>query len=171
MDWSPSGAWLVSADNSGIIKYFQSNMNNLQAFQGHKESVRDITWSPDDSRFATGADDSTIKLWNFERMKEERTLTGHGWDVKCVKWHPTKGLLASGSKDNLVKFWDPRTGGVLTTLSVLSSLLPVSRLPLTPPPADTVTRTPFKRSRGRQMDISSRPHLEINSSRFSIFER
>ncbi|KAK4048730.1 pre-mRNA cleavage and polyadenylation factor (CPF) complex subunit [Microbotryomycetes sp. JL221] len=116
MEWSTSGDWLVSADNNGVIKYFQTNMNNLQVLQGHNESIRDVTWSPNDARFATASDDGTIKIWNFEMMKEEKTLTGHGWDVKCVKWHPTKGLLVSGSKDNLVKFWDPRSAQVLTTL-------------------------------------------------------
>ncbi|KAL8292895.1 hypothetical protein RQP46_000589 [Phenoliferia psychrophenolica] len=116
MEWSYSGQWLISADNNGVIKYFQANMNNLQAFQGHQESIRDMSWAPNDMRFATGSDDGTIKIWNFEMMKEEKTLTGHGWDVKCVKWHPTKGLLVSGSKDNLIKFWDPRTSKVLTTL-------------------------------------------------------
>ncbi|KAM0792152.1 hypothetical protein ACM66B_004850 [Microbotryomycetes sp. NB124-2] len=116
MEWSKSGDWLVSADNNGVIKYFQTNMNNLQVFQGHGESIRDVSWSPNAARFATASDDGTIKLWNFEMMKEEKTLTGHGWDVKCVKWHPSKGLLVSGSKDNLVKFWDPRSAQVLTTL-------------------------------------------------------
>ncbi|GAA6022813.1 hypothetical protein JCM11491_006417 [Sporobolomyces phaffii] len=114
--WSNSGQWLLSTDNSGLIKYFQPNMNNLQIFQGHNEAIRDVSWAPNDERFCTGGDDGVIKIWNFERMKEEKVLTGHGWDVKCVKWHPTKGLLASGSKDNLVKFWDPRTSTVLTTL-------------------------------------------------------
>ncbi|GJN88785.1 hypothetical protein Rhopal_001754-T1 [Rhodotorula paludigena] len=116
LSWSHSGQWLLSADNAGVIKYFQQNMNNLQVFQGHNEAIRDASWAPNDERFVTGADDGVIKVWNFERMKEERVLTGHGWDVKCVKWHPTKGLLASGSKDNLTKFWDPRTGNVLSTL-------------------------------------------------------
>ncbi|GAA5830176.1 hypothetical protein JCM3766R1_002811 [Sporobolomyces carnicolor] len=116
MAWSNSGQWLLSTDNSGLIKYFQPNMNNLQIFQGHNEAIRDVSWAPNDERFCTGGDDGVIKIWNFERMKEEKVLTGHGWDVKCVKWHPTKGLLASGSKDNLVKFWDPRTSTVLTTL-------------------------------------------------------
>ncbi|GAA5932898.1 WD40 repeat domain-containing protein [Sporobolomyces koalae] len=114
--WSNSGQWLLSTDNSGLIKYFQPNMNNLQIFQGHNEAIRDVSWAPNDERFCTAGDDGVIKIWNFERMKEEKVLTGHGWDVKCVKWHPTKGLLASGSKDNLVKFWDPRTSTVLTTL-------------------------------------------------------
>ena len=73
---SYSGQWLISADNNGVIKYFQANMNNLQVFQGHQESIRDTTWAPNDMRFATGSDDGTIKIWNFETMKEEKTLTG-----------------------------------------------------------------------------------------------
>ncbi|KAI6123984.1 WD40-repeat-containing domain protein, partial [Pisolithus croceorrhizus] len=111
-----SGAYLASADQSGIIKYFQPNMNNLNAWQGHREAIRGLTFSPNDGRFATASDDSTIRIWAFEESREERVLTGHGWDVKCVEWHPTKGLLVSGSKDNLIKFWDPRTGTILSTL-------------------------------------------------------
>jgi len=116
LDWSKSGAWLVSGDNNGIIKYFQPNMNNLQMFEGHKDSIRDISFSPNDSRFASCGDDGVIKLWGFEERREERSFTGHGWDVKCVKWHPTKGLICSGGKDSLVKFWDPRIGKCLATL-------------------------------------------------------
>ncbi|KAI0933550.1 hypothetical protein AcW1_005352 [Taiwanofungus camphoratus] len=111
-----SGAYLASADQSGIIKYFQPNMNNLTAWAGHREAIRGLSFSPDDGRFATASDDSTVRIWAFEESREERVLTGHGWDVKCVEWHPTKGLLVSGSKDNMIKFWDPRTGTVLSTL-------------------------------------------------------
>lgn len=139
-----AGTYLASADQSGVIKYFQPNMNNLTAWQAHREAVRDISFAPDDRRFATASDDSTVRIWDFEESKEERVLSGiyifsncgdfvyisnstmllgHGWDVRCVQWHPTKGLLASGSKDNLVKFWDPRTGTCLSTLCVIVLLL------------------------------------------------
>ncbi|KAJ3089911.1 hypothetical protein HK102_005169, partial [Quaeritorhiza haematococci] len=116
MTWSHSDTWMVTADDLGVIKYWQSNMNNLKAFQGHKDVIRDLTFSPTDSKFASCSDDGTIKIWNFLDGSEERVLTGHGWDVKCIDWHPSKGLLASGSKDNLVKLWDPKTGKALTTL-------------------------------------------------------
>ncbi|KAK7434047.1 pre-mRNA cleavage and polyadenylation factor (CPF) complex subunit [Stygiomarasmius scandens] len=113
-----SGAYLASADKSGIIKYFEPNMNNLTAWQGSnsREAIRGISFSPDDKRFATASDDSSVRIWSFSESKVESVLTGHGWDVKCVQWHPTKGLLVSGSKDNQIKFWDPRTGTCLSTL-------------------------------------------------------
>lgn len=115
-EWSHSGAWLVSCDNGGVIKYFQPNMNNVTLFNGHNEPIRDISFAPDDQRFCTGSDDGSVKIWDFERREMEKSLTGHGYDVRCVKWHPTKSLLVSGSKNNLIKFWDPRTGTDLRTL-------------------------------------------------------
>lgn len=112
-------------------------MNNLTAWQGSnsREAIRGISFSPDDRRFATASDDSSVRIWSFQESRVESVLTGvlflsykrifskfisfapgHGWDVKCVQWHPSKGLLVSGSKDNQIKFWDPRTGTVLSTL-------------------------------------------------------
>ncbi|KAK1218691.1 pre-mRNA cleavage and polyadenylation factor (CPF) complex subunit [Marasmius sp. AFHP31] len=113
-----SGAYLASADKTGIIKYFEPNMNNLTAWQGSssREAIRGISFSPDDRRFATASDDRTVRIWAFEESRVESVLDGHGWDVKCVQWHPSKGLIVSGSKDNQIKFWDPRSGTILSTL-------------------------------------------------------
>ncbi|KAF9453654.1 WD40 repeat-like protein [Macrolepiota fuliginosa MF-IS2] len=118
MTFNHSGAYLASSDKSGVIKYFEPNMNNLTAWQGSssREAIRDISFSPDDQRFATASDDSSVRIWSFAESRVESVLTGHGWDVKCAQWHPTKGLIVSGSKDNLIKFWDPRTGTCLSTL-------------------------------------------------------
>ncbi|SPO20784.1 related to PFS2 - polyadenylation factor I subunit 2 [Ustilago trichophora] len=118
MAWSKSGTYLISADQNGTVKYFQSNLNTLQAFTAHTDSARGLAWSPDDSKFASGGDDSLLKIWDFDSAKQIRELSGHGWDVKCLDWHSSKGLLISGSKDNLVKVWDPRstpTGTCLAT--------------------------------------------------------
>ncbi|KAF5389574.1 hypothetical protein D9757_004104 [Collybiopsis confluens] len=118
LSFTHSGAYLASADKNGVIKYFEPNMNNLTAWQGSnsREAIRGISFSPDDARFATASDDSSVRIWSFQESRVESVLTGHGWDVKCVQWHPTKGLIVSGSKDNQIKFWDPRTGTVLSTL-------------------------------------------------------
>ncbi|KAJ6620351.1 WD40-repeat-containing domain protein [Mycena sp. CBHHK59/15] len=134
LSFTHSGAYLASADKAGTIKYFEPNMNNLAAWQGSnsREAIRGLSFSPDDKRFATASDDSSVRIWSFQERRVESILSGstihlfhmyklkrclgHGWDVKCVEWHPTKGLLVSGSKDNDIKFWDPRTGTVLSTL-------------------------------------------------------
>ena len=116
MAWSHNGSFLVSGDHVGTIKYWQPNLNNLQVFQGHKEPIRDLSFSPTDLKFASCCDDATIKIWDFIESREERSMTGHGWDVKNVQWHPIHSLLASGSKDNTIRLWDPRTSRNLSTM-------------------------------------------------------
>src|SRR6202034_122570 len=77
IQFSHSGAYIASADQSGIVKYFQPNMNNLTAWSAHREAVRGLSFSPDDTRFATASDDATVRLWNFEESREERAFTGN----------------------------------------------------------------------------------------------
>ncbi|KAJ8908193.1 hypothetical protein NDN08_008287 [Rhodosorus marinus] len=116
MIWSHNEYWMVTGDHQGLIKYWQSNMNNLKAFQAHEESIRDISFAVSDLKFASCSDDGAIKVWDFERVEEERTLKGHGWDVRCIDWHPILPIIASGSKDSLIKIWDAKSGKNLTTL-------------------------------------------------------
>lgn len=116
VEYTSTDDWLLSADQTGVVKYWQTNFNNVKEIQAHTEAVRGLSIAPTDSKFVTCADDTTLKIWDFASSTEESTLTGHGWEVKSVDWHPHKGLLVSGSKDHTVKFWDPRTGRCLTTL-------------------------------------------------------
>ena len=145
MTWSPNGDWLVSADNNGMIKYWQSNMNNLKAFNGHNnDAIRDLScvtfrfffiiilfilitkqlltkhsrtrFAPSNNKFVSCADDGLVKIWDFSTTSEERTLKGHGSEVKSAAWHPHKALIVSGAKDNLVKLWDPKSGKNIHTL-------------------------------------------------------
>ncbi|KAH3823225.1 hypothetical protein DPMN_125024 [Dreissena polymorpha] len=44
MVWSHNDQWMVTGDHAGFIKYWQSNMNNVKMYQGHKEPVRSIRW-------------------------------------------------------------------------------------------------------------------------------
>jgi polyadenylation factor subunit 2 len=156
LTFNHAGTYIASADQTGIVKYFQPNMNNLTAWPAHREAVRGLSFSPDDARFATASDDSTVRVWSFAESREERVLTGHGWDVKCVEWHPTMGLLVSGSKDNLIKFWDPRTGTSLTTLCVPTtkkcSPADIDIVLM----ADTSTRIRYRHFRGRRTGTYSR---------------
>lgn len=116
MCWSYDGSFLISADNLGILKYWHPSMNNIFEIQGHEEAIRDLSLSPNDSKFCTGSDDCKLKIWDSKEGECESTLSGHGWDIKCVQWHRNKSLIASGSKDNLVKLWDPREAKELTTI-------------------------------------------------------
>lgn len=114
--WSHSSRYLISSEDSGQIKYFQSNMNNLAALPGHAgHSCRALSFSQSDEKFVSVGDDGYVRIWDFEQRREERAWRGHGQDVRCVDWHPSKGLIVSGSTDDKVSFWDPRSGQALAS--------------------------------------------------------
>ncbi|KAI9888897.1 MAG: pre-mRNA cleavage and polyadenylation factor (CPF) complex subunit [Vezdaea aestivalis] len=116
LKYSHSGDWLISADQDGVVKYWQPNFNNVKVLQAHGDVIRDLAFSPNDSKFVTASDDATLKVFDFGTGDEISTIGGHNWDVKSVDWNASKGLLVSGSKDHLVKLWDPRNGRCLTTI-------------------------------------------------------
>ena len=117
LQYSHNGKWLISGDQSGCIKYWQPNFNNVNILnKSHENSVNELSFSPNDFKFVSGSDDQTLKIWDFSSAKEENILKGHHWDVKSCDWHSSLGLIVSGSKDNLVKLWDPRDGSCITTL-------------------------------------------------------
>ena len=121
--WMADGSTLLSGDANGVIKFWDVNFYPFVTFQAHNEPMRDITSSPNGSKFATCADESSGKLWDFRTGQEERLLKGHGWDVKGIQWHPSKALIATGSKDCSVKLWDPRQQEAVTTLFCHKSMV------------------------------------------------
>lgn len=134
----------MSADQHGVVKYWQPNFNNVKEIQAHNEAIRGLAFAPTDSKFVTGGDDASLKIFDFAGGVEEATLTGHQWEVRCLDWHPNKGLLVSGSKDHSVKLWDPRTGRCLTTLSSSKN---------------QVSRTVFEPSQGVLLATGGRDHI------------
>lgn len=44
MIWSHNDLWMLTADHSGFVKYWQSNMNNVKMFQAHRDPVRGLRW-------------------------------------------------------------------------------------------------------------------------------
>lgn len=116
LNYSHNDDWLLSGDQEGTLKFWQTNFNNVNIIHAHDDAIRDVAFAPNDSKFVTASDDSSLKIWNFSNGKEESVLKGHNWDVKSADWHPSLGLVVSGSKDNLIKLWDPRSGTAVSTL-------------------------------------------------------
>jgi polyadenylation factor subunit 2 len=116
MVWSHNGRFMASSDTTGVIKYWQSNMNNLKEFQGHSECISDLSFCCTDIKFASCSDDASVKVWDFEKCVAESTMHGHGSNVTCCDWHPHNSLIATGSKDYLTKLWDARTAQCAATL-------------------------------------------------------
>ena len=41
--------WMATTDDRGVVKYWQSNMNNVHSFQAHNETIRGCRWETQES--------------------------------------------------------------------------------------------------------------------------
>lgn len=68
-----------------------------------------VAFHPIFSSLASGSEDATIKIWDWELGELERTVKGHTKAVLDVDYGGPRGntLLASCSSDLTIKLWDP----------------------------------------------------------------
>ncbi|KAI1841039.1 hypothetical protein JX265_009389 [Neoarthrinium moseri] len=77
--------------------------------QSHREPITCVAFHPIFSSLASGSEDYTIKIWDWELGELERTIKGHTKAVLDVDFGGPRGgtLLASCSSDLTIKLWDP----------------------------------------------------------------
>ncbi|KAI1471776.1 dynein regulator [Daldinia caldariorum] len=77
--------------------------------ESHRGPITCVAFHPVFSSLATGSEDYTIKIWDWELGEQERTIKGHTKAVLDVDFGGPRGgtLLASCSSDLTIKLWDP----------------------------------------------------------------
>lgn len=79
----------------------------MRVINGHNGWVRCVCPDPvDNAWFATGSNDTTIKVWDMASGKLKLTLTGHVMTVRSVAVSQRHPLMFSASEDKMVKCWD-----------------------------------------------------------------
>lgn len=86
------------------------------SLEGHRAPITVVVTHPVFSLFASGSEDTTIRLWDFETGQYERTLKGHTGYVTGLAFDPRGTILASCSLDLSAKLWDMTTFACTKTL-------------------------------------------------------
>ena len=93
----------------------------LKIFEGHKDEVNSISFSPDGSILASGSDDNTIRLWDvatgqLKNILEDSTSKWHHF-YTSVAFSSDGSILAGGiTGDDTIVLWDVTTGSHQKTL-------------------------------------------------------
>ncbi|KAE8148513.1 Nuclear distribution protein nudF [Aspergillus avenaceus] len=82
------------------------------SLESHRDKINCVAFHPTFSSIASGSDDCTIKIWDWELGELERTLKGHTRAVRDIDYGGPRDnvLLASCSSDLSIKLWDPADG-------------------------------------------------------------
>lgn len=103
---------------------------------GHKEGVRCLAVS-EDGIIASGSNDHSVKLWNFEEQKFIQTFRGHTAEVNALIFVPQTSYLFTACENNVFRQWNYRTGERMRLFkdyegaSILTlAVIPVPRKPI-----------------------------------------
>ncbi|OAA73337.1 Dynein regulator [Cordyceps fumosorosea ARSEF 2679] len=82
------------------------------SMEGHRDTVNCVAFHPKFTSLASGSEDCTIKIWDWELGEAEQTVKGHTRAVLDLDYGGPKTaiLLASCSSDLTIKLWDPADG-------------------------------------------------------------
>lgn len=114
--FSSDGKQLASGSESVILRDAQTG-NAKFRLKGLTDKVNELSFSPNGSRLATGADDNTVRLWNTETGEEVAVMTGHTGSVTGVAYSPDGKNLVSSSRDGTIKLWDVHAHKETATLT------------------------------------------------------
>lgn len=83
---------------------------------GHRASVLDIAFSPNNEIVATCSEDKNVRLWYTERRKRIKALIGHEKQVNDIEFSPSGAFLASASDDRTIRLWHIKKRFCITAL-------------------------------------------------------
>jgi WD40 repeat protein len=117
---SPDGRFVAAGLRNRILILDAADLREVRELCGHTGTVQAIHFSPNDPVLASGAWDSTIRIWDLETGEERHCLKGHVGPVGCVQFARGGRVLASAGNDAALRFWDVPTGLLLRTVLDLS---------------------------------------------------
>eukprot|EP00742_Colponemidia_sp_Colp-10_P004148 GILJ01004426.1.p1 GENE.GILJ01004426.1~~GILJ01004426.1.p1 ORF type:complete len:1009 (-),score=201.47 GILJ01004426.1:141-2768(-) len=87
--------------------------------EGHERGVNCLDYFSGGEKpyLVSGADDKTVKIWDYQTKQCVQTLEGHTNNVSAVMFHPDLPVILSGSEDGTVRIWHSNTYRLETTLN------------------------------------------------------
>lgn len=97
--------------NKGVIHHDLAARADLSVETVVDASATAIRFSPDGTRFLVGANNGSIRLFDYETNEQINEFFGHLGRVNSLDWHPDGERFASAGHDGTIKFWNANPVG------------------------------------------------------------
>ena len=106
--FNATGDWLIGGVSDGsVLIWTPTNSSVPQKFFNHSSSVLTVAFGPNGKLFASGSQDSNIRLWKIgQAANSAKLLQAHIQAVTTVAFSPDGKTLASGGQDHSIRLWD-----------------------------------------------------------------
>jgi WD40 repeat protein len=114
LDFNLDSQLLASGQIDGKIIIVNSQ-KIIKILPGNQGEITSIKISPDGTKFISGNESGTIKLWRSDGTLL-KTLAAHQGSVNSLSFSPNSQTFISGSQDRTIKFWR-QDGTLIKTLT------------------------------------------------------
>jgi len=119
---SPDGRLAVSASKFGYNLMVWRVADGSLLWENKQEAeIECAVFSPDGKRFATGAEDFLVKIWDTQTGKEIKSLS-HDSSLDGITWSHDGKTIAAGSEKGDVWLWNADTYQLIGKVNVGSTV-------------------------------------------------
>ena len=125
LSWNKNILSSAGRDTTILNSDIRSPLEQISTFEGHKQEICGLKWSPDGKQLASGGNDNNVLIWQLNSSNPYLKLTQHKAAVKGLAWCPyTKNLLATGggTQDKTIKFWKTDSGQLVNNFETDSQV-------------------------------------------------
>jgi WD40 repeat protein len=116
--FSPGADRLVSGSGwpESEVRLWTTEGKPIHRQHVHRNSINDLSYSPDGSRIASASLDQTIGLWHGMTLEPLALLQGHNGKVLQVQFTSESNRLVSMSDDLTIRLWEAARGNPVAVL-------------------------------------------------------
>ncbi|MFO0833059.1 MAG: protein kinase [Phycisphaerales bacterium] len=94
---APDGSRLLVSTYDGVVDVFDASFHFLTRLKAHRRLIPGLCFSRDGSLFATGSEDTTVRVWDSRTLRTLASLETDGGEVVTVSFSPDGSSLSASN--------------------------------------------------------------------------